>query len=282
MDAIIHGNVQADDIRYFLWNRDTNQERISINNYGNNIDRNAPVKILIHGWMHDINSFWYSNTRQAYVASGANVIAIDWSRHSQQIVAISINRLPNLGEFVAKFVLGLSESQGIPMTRIHILGHSLGAHLAGFAGKSTQRMGGRTLGRITGLDPADIGFTNAVSTQRLDKSDAERVDTILTDAGIGGAGINRSLGHVNFWPNGGIAVQPGCFYYPCSHNRAPIYFTEGILSDLFVSTLCSSYTQYFWGTCRNNPRNIMGERTNFQVTGDFYLTTNVRSPFARG
>ena len=79
-------------------------------------------------------------------------------------------------------------------------------------GKFVAARTGRLLDRITGLDPAAITFTLAPCSERLCTTDARRVDTILTDAGPTGAGIPRSIGHVNFWPNGGIAVQPGCLY----------------------------------------------------------------------
>lgn len=75
-----------------------------------------------------------------------------------------------------------------------------------------QRISGSRVRRITGLDPAGMQFTYFPNRDRLSTDDADQVDTILTDAGPTGAGIFRSIGHVNFWPNGGIAIQPGCAY----------------------------------------------------------------------
>lgn len=69
---------------------------------------------------------------------------------------------------------------------------------------------------------------------------------------------------------------------PCSHNRACHYFNEGITSNGFVSRRCTTFANFLAGLCMLNPQNIMGENVNFSVTGDFFLITNMQSPFARG
>lgn len=69
-----------------------------------------------------------------------------------------------------------------------------------------------TLGRITGLDPAEPHFAKAKPPVRLDKSAADYVDIVHTDASAfirGGLGIKETIGHVDYFPNGGTD-QPGC------------------------------------------------------------------------
>ncbi|KAI4461544.1 lipase [Holotrichia oblita] len=271
--------VSEGDIQYYLWNSRTSGEILSISNYGN-VNSDAPVKILIHGWTESINSFWYEGARNNYLSLGYNVICVDWSRHAQLIYTTSVLRLNAISEFIARFVVVLSNTRGISLSNVHLVGHSLGAHLSGFTGKNIQQQSGLTVGRITGLDPAGPSFTYVTSSYRLSENDAVNVDTIITDSY--GYGINRSLGKVNFLPNGGSASQPGCYIVVCSHNRACLFFTEGILSNNFVARQCSSYTYYSLGLCRSNPQNVLGENVNFSVTGDFYLDTNSRSPYAQG
>lgn len=60
---------------------------------------------------------------------------------------------------------------------MHLIGHSLGAHTAGYAG---EKLGGN-IGRITGLDPAEPYFQGMPSHLRLDYTDARLVDVIHTD-----------------------------------------------------------------------------------------------------
>ena len=70
------------------------------------------------------------------------------------------------------------------MQDFHIIGHSLGAHIAGYAGEKLISMSRETgkLGRITALDPAQPLFQNTPEFVRLDPGDAEFVDVIHTDA----------------------------------------------------------------------------------------------------
>jgi predicted alpha/beta hydrolase len=65
---------------------------------------------------------------------------------------------------------------------LHFVGHSLGGQAAGVAGGALKRRPAR----ITGLDAASPLFTKLPLHLRLDKSDADFVDIIHTDAGIFG------------------------------------------------------------------------------------------------
>lgn len=61
-----------------------------------------------------------------------------------------------------------------------------------------------------GLDPAYPGFSIDNTDGRLDVTDAQFVDIIHTNSDSllnGGLSFTTSIGHVDFWPNGGI-VQP--------------------------------------------------------------------------
>ncbi|XP_035691501.1 lipase member H-like isoform X2 [Branchiostoma floridae] len=126
---------------------------------------------------------------------------------------------------------------------IHIIGHSLGAHAAGFAGKASNSAGFK-IARISGLDPAGPGFRRARAADRLDRGDALFVDVIHTDILV--LGKLKPIGHVDFYPNEGW-LQPGCKLRPgCSHGRAPEFYTESISSGCqFPAYSCPDWDTFF-------------------------------------
>ena len=62
---------------------------------------------------------------------------------------------------------------------------------------------------ITGLDPAGPNHINVEAAFRLDKGDAAQVDVIHTDTEGFGTKRGETVGHIDFFPNGGDK-QPGC------------------------------------------------------------------------
>lgn len=98
----------------------------------------------------------------------------------------------------------LCEAANATVGSFHLLGHSLGGHVVSFAGKYLKG----AVGRITGLDPAGPSFQGYPANARLDSSDALFVDVIHTDSNR--LGMWQTVGHVDFYPNGGVAEQPGC------------------------------------------------------------------------
>lgn len=59
----------------------------------------------------------------------------------------------NLYRQLGKFILHLANNS-VNLVDIHLVGHSLGSHMVGFAGKYVKEMTKERIGRITGLDPA--------------------------------------------------------------------------------------------------------------------------------
>lgn len=62
------------------------------------------------------------------------------------------------------------------LKNVHFIGHSLGAHLSGYAGYHLKHDFGLSLGRITGLDPAEPYFSRTDPIVRLDRTG--KVDTL--------------------------------------------------------------------------------------------------------
>lgn len=112
------------------------------------------------------------------------------------------------GEYIGDRIIDLYANYSANLSAFHLVGHSLGAHIAGFAGKTVQTLTGINLGRITGLDPAGPLFLLADADDRLANTDADLVVALHTDGGVNG--YLGALGDIDFYANGGIPEQPGC------------------------------------------------------------------------
>ncbi|XP_041426747.1 pancreatic lipase-related protein 2 isoform X2 [Xenopus laevis] len=207
---------------------------------------------------------------------------------------------------------------GYSPSLVHIIGHSLGAHAAGEAGKQMP-----SIGRITGLDPAQPYFQNNPTDLRLDPTDARLVDVIHTDTAPFdsslGLGINQLVGHLDFFPNGGIQM-PGCKHKEnynseidkvlqevsrgnwtlniseeynklvCNHLRSYKYYMESIITpDGFIGFPASSYLSFSSGDgfpCPADGCPLMGHYADSfsgatEISRVFYLNTGDSLPFAR-
>ncbi|XP_018564961.1 pancreatic lipase-related protein 2-like [Anoplophora glabripennis] len=240
-------------------------------------DPTKEVLVLIHGWRSN-----YVSSFNSYVKSAAldkfdlNVIIVDWSKVSYTDYIVARDTVPDIGKFVGEFIQSLSSTHNIPLSKISIVGHSLGAHVSGIAGKT---LGGK-VGTIIGLDPAAPLISISDKDYCLDSSDAKYVQVIHTNTAF--YGISTSLGHSDYYPNGG-KKQPGCDdgdMSNCSHGRAYKFYAESIRRNKFVSQQCDSYSDFTQGICNGQYSLMGGYNIDKEVTGDYYLDTNENYPYA--
>lgn len=258
------------------------------------------TKFIIHGFIDTPLSNWIAEMKDELIKAGnLNVIVVDWAGGSlplyTQVCAsfffclfcivshlcvfafCGMQATANtrvVGLEIAYLVAKLGDYYGLKADDVHLIGHSLGAHTAGYAG---ERIAG--LGRITGLDPAEPYFQGMGPSIRLDPSDAKFVDVIHTDGRnfflleIPGYGMSQSCGHIDFYPNNG-KEQPGCalsqeggsivpltlikdgieeasrVLLACNHVRAIKLFIDSINGKCqYVAHRCPSYQQFLSGRC---------------------------------
>ena len=164
--------------RFILYTRanPTSGSLISHDQVNSMFKATSETKILIHGFLD--NGFNKHNTdvKDALLRVGDyNVIVVDWSKGNGFPYTQATANTQIVGAMIARLVNSLIERYSISPARFHIIGHSLGAHTAGYAGERIPN-----LGRITGLDPAGPYFENTHIKVRLDESDANFVEAIHT------------------------------------------------------------------------------------------------------
>ncbi|KAF7267013.1 hypothetical protein GWI33_019719 [Rhynchophorus ferrugineus] len=275
-----------DDVSFYFFNRNNlNGVEIKESQLNNIIaltgfSVNKQTLVVIHGWKNSVESPVNDQIKTAALRNNdINVIVVDWSKIASKIYVTAQGSVLKVGNYVGDFLLKLDNVLNHSLSRVTIVGHSLGAHISGNAGART----GGLIDTIIGLDPAGPLFTEKNINNRLDPTDGRYVHVIHTNDRVLGFGIK--MGHLDYYPNGGSS-QPGCgldVAGSCAHSRAYIYYAESLSSNRFLSRLCSSYSDYTNGRCASNTASYMG---SFPITqsaqGDYYLTTNSASPYAQG
>lgn len=214
-----------------------------------------------------------------------NVFIVDWS-----VMAMTWNyylarlRTRKAGLKTAEFIDWLHTEGGLNFETTHVFGHSLGAHVAGFAGKQVTKGKIKT---IVGLDPAMPLFRSKNPQNRLADTDAEYVETIQTN-GLG-LGFYHPIGQAAFYPNGGLK-QPGCgrdITGDCAHCRAPTYLAEAVArgkSNSFHTVKCKDWADMKENKCSGDSEGVrMGDPENYKkAKGVYFLLTEASTPFGVG
>lgn len=85
------------------------------------------------------------------------------------------------------------------------IGHSLGAHITGFAAKKIQNAKYGTVPKLLAADPAEPLFLTNKCDNRLCVKDAKHVIVLHTSA----LGIPKAIGETDLYFHHGF-TQPGC------------------------------------------------------------------------
>ncbi len=111
-----------------------------------------------------------------------NVIALDWSKPAVNLDYFeAAANTKVVGAIVAYLINRLHNVTNADFKSFHLSGHSLGAHVMGFAGASFSAS--QRPSKISGFDPAGPGFMSDDPNTRLDKTDADLVCVIHTNLG---------------------------------------------------------------------------------------------------
>uniref|UniRef100_UPI00398E8F70 pancreatic lipase-related protein 2-like n=1 Tax=Pristiophorus japonicus TaxID=55135 RepID=UPI00398E8F70 len=301
--------------RLLLWTRRntaTFQEITGINPStikDSNFDRTKKTRFIVHGYIDKGEESWLSDMcKEMFKIEDVNCICVDWVRGSRTLYDQAANNIRVVGAEMAYFIDVLEKQFDYSRSEVHIIGHSLGAHAAGEAGR---RIPG--IGRITGLDPAKPFFKNTPIEVRLDTSDALFVDIIHSNGAplipYLGFGLFEPVGHLDFYPNGG-ELMPGCDkniistiidingiwegtrdFAACNHLRSYKYYTETIKTKTgFMGIPCNSYDDFTAGNCFSCPPEgcpFMGHFADTYPLGNatnepkFFLNTGAAPSFAR-
>ncbi|XP_051923183.1 endothelial lipase isoform X2 [Hippocampus zosterae] len=264
---------------------------------------NATAKtiFIIHGWtMSGMFESWMHKLVAAVMKreTEANVVVVDWISMAQQLYQDAVNYTHTVGKDIATMLDWLQDELDLPLEKVHLIGYSLGAHVAGYAGTHVRG----SVGRITGLDPAGPMFEGVEQEKRLSPDDADFVDVLHTynrEALGVSIGIQQPIGDVDIYPNGG-EIQPGCSLgdvlamagnfmevIKCEHERAVHLFVDSLMNRDHVSFAyqCTDPDRFKKGiclSCRKNRCNNIGyeaRKMRKRRNSKMYLKTRADTPF---
>ncbi|XP_031341067.1 pancreatic triacylglycerol lipase-like [Photinus pyralis] len=271
--------VQTSETSYYLHTRQTTPQQFD-KEPPSNFNSSKLTKIIIHGYRQSSKRQWYRQMTNEYLKRGDfNIVQVDWASLASGSYFTAARNTAIVGANLGELVANLRQNS----VKVHLIGHSLGAHVAGHAGRRVfKSLGNSRVGRITGLDPAGPLFESPRLLRGLTRTDAEIVDVIHTDGGM--FGCKNPLGTVDFYPNGGVRHQPGCSPSDlrtelrslhdivfCSHEKSYGYFIESINNRVFEGRKCNSWLRR---NCSGVVA-VMGEGyvRKPDLLGVFYLNT---------
>ncbi|XP_019874142.2 pancreatic lipase-related protein 2-like [Aethina tumida] len=285
----IYRDPNGPDVQFILFLRNSSPVNINIGDVdtlkATGFNFNESLKIITHGFLSSIAEEVFQINKDAYLDTGnANVFGMDWSVLCQVEYISAMKGVEIAGVALAKFVEWLV-SFGVSIDKVHLIGHSLGAHVAGVAG--SKILNGK-IGRITGLDPAGPGFNDINGDLKLDPQDAQLVDVIHTYMKV--LSLAQPLGHFDFYPNGG-RFQPGCpdIYdiihisesLICNHGRSFRLFAESIRNKkAFKSKKCASVDDALYSRCFEDSEVYMGQPETYTAYGLYYVKTAANYPYS--
>ncbi|XP_076103997.1 pancreatic triacylglycerol lipase-like [Mytilus galloprovincialis] len=295
---------------FLLYTRQNPTHEFQLNPYDastighSHFDGSKQTLFITHGYQDDGRSDWIvAMTRELLKKDDMNVIAVNWANGADNINYIQAAANTRVvGATIGELLKTLHSTGHSNYNKFHLVGHSLGSHISGYAGAYVHG----AIAKITGLDPAGPLFENKDPKTRLDPSDAHYVEAIHTDGDSLfqlGFGLEKAIGHADFYPNGG-EKQPGCSRdvgthlfslitgkiekftstIACSHMRVLDLFTESINSQCtFSGKPCHTKKDFDAGHCTRCGLGCadMGYNSHQKGHGKYYFSTSSAGPFCQ-
>ncbi|KAH8366473.1 hypothetical protein KR084_010576 [Drosophila pseudotakahashii] len=247
--------------------------------------QDRPTVLYITGWRTSINDSNSGPVAKAYgCRNDTNVLVLDAADFVDTLYTWSALNTEVIGANLARALLRLNATY--VTNHFHLVGHSLGAQIAGSAGRNYRQMsGGLTLKRITGLDPANPCFYDGNDLEGLRSGDARFVDIIHSNPGM--LGSSKRAGDADFFVQGRIPFKEGCeglTTISCSHQRAVDYWTETVYpsnENDFLGRRCDRYAELLLGSYCRNSRTVMGYAAKPTELGLFYVAANRAEPYGQ-
>nr|XP_014101668.2 vitellogenin-1-like [Bactrocera oleae] len=238
------------------------------------------VVIVVSGWTQTVNnSDTIDKMAKVFNCRGdVNFLALDMDQYLATFYIWAVQNTDSIALGLAQGLTMLKEV--IPIENVQLIGHSLGAHIVGRAGRYFTEKTGEKLPYITGLDPAK---TCLAAEQRIGRGDAHKVEIIHSNPGV--LGIAEPLGHIDLYASFLRPFANGCMGVICSHMRAVDYYVEFLYPGNergFIAKRCASWQHLRAEQCTGQNYAIGSKDYHIRGGSIFAMDLNPRPPYGRG
>jgi len=132
------------------------QKQLDWKNKSENLLQNGKHTVfIVHGWIEKITSVKYLNKlKRAFIKyKDYNVVMVDWHKGNTLPYAQALANVRTVGAMLGRAILNWNIAKKTLVT-----GFSLGAHVAGEAGRYTQEHGKVMINECHGLEPSGPNF----------------------------------------------------------------------------------------------------------------------------
>lgn len=268
----------SEDVEFRLYsinNIDEDYLNITPESLGNfNYNKEYNYIFLLHGFgENSFNNDWYPRTIKKFLMKkDFVVVAAGYQNILKDNYNKSIDMIPEIGQRVAEIMIAMSKTKQISSEKFELIGYALGSHIAGSSGRYFTKNTNQKIKRIYAMDPDVIGEDNK---NNLQESDATQVVVMHTSK----QGIQKPIGHVDFYPNGGLSHQQCQQHLPLDDRKMGLYyFICSIIKDCrMYGTKCDNIDLYKTYKCAGHPQAKMGYGIDDDVEpGKYYLFTFCR------
>ncbi|XP_011882370.1 PREDICTED: phospholipase A1-like isoform X2 [Vollenhovia emeryi] len=219
-------------VSVMVYNSDVKGENMSANDMCTYVNPSQQVAFVTHGFISSIQDNNFVDLATRLAEKGYTVFGVDWSQGACSGVPTftkyeyAVTNTVGVGRRVASYIEKLVTDCHVPLANIRLIGHSLGAHVSGFASKEVQNKQLGTIPLIVAADPAGPTLGSKDCNERLCKTDCNCLKVLHTSTLYG---ITRPIGHLDLQFNGGSS-QPDCILQSCSHTSSVSYITDTLKS----------------------------------------------------
>ncbi|XP_045482833.1 phospholipase A1-like [Harmonia axyridis] len=271
--------VGKNDIDFFLYSRKFWRSARSELTLADMALTRGKIFFIIHGYMSGRNYTWYQKLTESLLDKYEEslVAQVSWESLAAEFYLTSSRYTEDIGRRIAEMIYTLEVQYKVSSSRFVLIGHSLGAQICGWAGRTYAQITGKKIERIIALDPAQPFFRKTAESKKLNPNDANVVFVVHTDKFLG---YRDACGTIDFFVNGGSSqkicrnvtkIQDKVY---CDHTSAHTYLIQAMEHPgLYIGLKCPTVEQ-----CRQGYIVVGGEFVSMgdldlKAKGLFYVDT---------